>query len=129
MDILQIVGFGLIATFLSLILKENKSTLAFGIVVFAGTVLFLLMVEGLQNVFSTLERLAVSSHVNLMYLETILKIIRIAYIAEFGAQITRDAEQNAIASKIELGGKIMILTIAIPILSVVLETVLSFLPK
>ena len=87
------------------------------------------MVEGLQNVFSTLERLAVSSHVNLMYLETILKIIGIAYIAEFGAQITRDAEQNAIASKIELGGKIMILTIAIPILSVVLETVLSFLPK
>ena len=129
MDILQIVGFGLIATFLSLILKENKLTLAFGIVVFAGTVLFLLMVEGLQNVFSTLERLAVSSHVNLMYLETILKIIGIAYIAEFGAQITRDAEQNAIASKIELGGKIMILTIAIPILSVVLETVLSFLPK
>ena len=129
MDILQIVGFGLIATFLSLILKENKLTLAFGIVVFAGTVLFLLMVEGLQNVFSTLERLAVSSHVNLMYLETILKIIGIAYIAEFGAQITRDAEQNAIASKIEVGGKIMILTIAIPILSAVLETVLSFLAK
>lgn len=129
MDILQIVGFALIATFLSLILKENKSTLAFGIVVFTGTVLFLFMVDQLQELFFALERLAVSSQVNLMYLETILKIIGIAYIAEFGAQITRDADQSSIASKIELGGKIIILTMAIPILSVVLETVLNFIPK
>ncbi|MDF4756229.1 SpoIIIAC/SpoIIIAD family protein [Vibrio parahaemolyticus] len=49
-------------------------------------------------------------------------------MAEFGAQITKDAGQGAIASKIELAGKILILVMAIPILTVVIETILGFLP-
>lgn len=74
------------------------------------------------------ERLSVNAHVNMIYVETILKIIGIAYIAEFGAQITKDAGQGAIASKIELGGKILILAMAIPILTVIIETIISMLP-
>ncbi|MDQ0224947.1 stage III sporulation protein AD [Metabacillus niabensis] len=74
------------------------------------------------------ERIAANANVNLIYVETILKIIGIAYIAEFGAQITKDAGQGAIASKIELGGKILILTMAIPILTVIIETILSMIP-
>ena len=62
-------------------------------------------------------------------METILKIIGIAYIAEFGAQITKDAGQGAIASKIELGGKVLILSMAIPILTVIIETIISMLPN
>jgi stage III sporulation protein AD len=65
----------------------------------------------------------------MIYVETILKIIGIAYIAEFGAQITKDAGQGAIASKIELGGKVLILSMAIPILTVIIETIISMLPN
>ncbi len=75
-----------------------------------------------------LKKLASDANINLVYVETILKIIGIAYIAEFGAQITRDAGQSAIAAKIELAGKIIIITIAIPILKVIIETVLRLLP-
>ena len=59
-------------------------------------------------------------------METLLKIIGIAYIAEFGAQITKDAGQGAIASKIELAGKILILVMAIPILTVVMKLFSDF---
>jgi stage III sporulation protein AD len=76
-----------------------------------------------------LERLATNANLNMMYVETILKIIGIAYIAEFGAQITKDAGQGAIASKIELAGKIMILVMAIPILTIVIETIITLLPN
>ena len=41
-----------------------------------------------------LEKIAVNAHVNTVYLETILKIIGIAYIAEFASQITKDAGQE-----------------------------------
>ncbi|MGQ0512778.1 SpoIIIAC/SpoIIIAD family protein, partial [Bacillus sp. D-CC] len=59
---------------------------------------------------------------------TLLTIIGIAYIAEFGAQITKDAGQGAIASKIELAGKILILVMAIPIIfsNVSTYTLLTF---
>lgn len=76
-----------------------------------------------------LEKIAVNANINIVYVETIMKIIGIAYIAEFAAQITKDAGQGAIASKIELAGKILILAMAIPILTVLIETILQLIPN
>ncbi|WP_338023914.1 stage III sporulation protein AD [Bacillus mesophilus] len=129
MQILQIVGIGLVATFLALIVKEQKPIFAFMLVVFVGCSIFFFLIGQIQEIITMLERIAVNANVNLMYVETILKIIGIAYIAEFGAQITRDAGQGAIASKIELGGKILIMAMAIPILTVIIETILGLLPS
>jgi stage III sporulation protein AD len=98
------------------------------LVVFVGCVIFLFLVDQIYEIIRMIERIAINASVNLIYVETILKIIGIAYIAEFGAQITKDAGQGAIASKIELGGKILILTMAIPILTVIIETVLGMIP-
>ncbi|ADE71477.1 MULTISPECIES: stage III sporulation protein AD [Priestia] len=126
---LQIVGLGLVATFLALILKEHKSPIAFLLVVFVGSVIFLFLIDQIYEIIKMVERLSINAHVNMIYVETILKIIGIAYIAEFGAQITKDAGQGAIASKIELGGKVLILSMAIPILTVIIETIISMLPN
>ncbi len=76
-----------------------------------------------------IEKIAINAKVNLIYVETILKIIGIAYIAEFAAQITKDAGQGAIAAKIELSGKILILAMAIPILTVMIETIIKLIPN
>ncbi|WP_082153489.1 stage III sporulation protein AD [Bacillus sp. LL01] len=129
MEILQIVGLGLIATFLALVVKEQKPTFAFMLVVFVGCAIFLFLVEQVFDVIRMLERIAINANVNLIYVETILKIVGIAYIAEFGAQITKDAGQGAIASKIELAGKVLILAMAIPILTVIIETIINLIPS
>ncbi|AST92455.1 stage III sporulation protein AD [Sutcliffiella cohnii] len=126
---IQIVGLGLVATFLALIVKEQKPTFAFMLVVFVGCVIFLFLVDQILEVIRMLERIAINANINMIYVETILKIIGIAYIAEFGAQITKDAGQGAIASKIELGGKILILAMAIPILTVIIETIINLIPS
>jgi stage III sporulation protein AD len=118
----------LVATFLALIVKEQKPNFAFLLVVFVGCTIFLFLVDQIYEIIHMLERIAVNAKVNMMYVETILKIIGIAYIAEFGAQITKDAGQGAVASKIELGGKILILAMAIPILTVIIETIISIIP-
>ncbi|AIX08096.1 MULTISPECIES: stage III sporulation protein AD [Bacillus] len=128
-DIVQIVGLGLIATFLSLIVKEQKPTFAFLIVVFAGCTIFLYLVDQIYDIIRMIEKIAINANVNMVYVETILKIIGIAYIAEFGAQLTKDAGQGAIASKIELAGKILILVMAVPILTVIIETILGLIPS
>ncbi|MFT4400135.1 stage III sporulation protein AD [Bacillus sp. SW14] len=128
-DIVQIVGLGLIATFLSLIVKEQKPTFAFLIVVFAGCAIFLYLVDQIYDIIRMIEKIAINANVNMVYVETILKIIGIAYIAEFGAQLTKDAGQGAIASKIELAGKILILVMAVPIITVIIETILGLIPS
>ncbi|PAK34749.1 stage III sporulation protein AD [Bacillus safensis] len=128
-EIIQIVGLGLIATFLALIVKEQNPTFAFMLVVFTGCVIFLYLIDQIYAIISMIEKIAASAGVNMKYVETILKIIGIAYIAEFGAQLTKDAGQGAIASKIELGGKILILVMAVPILTVIIETILGMIPS
>lgn len=128
MEMIQIVGLGLIATILILVIKEQKPIFSFLIATVTGLIIFLFLITKISEIISLLERLAVEGGINLIYLKTILKIIGIAYIAEFGAQITRDAGQGAIASKIELAGKILIMVLAIPIITVVIETVINLIP-
>ncbi|WP_374721542.1 stage III sporulation protein AD [Peribacillus tepidiphilus] len=128
-EIIKIVGIALIATFLALLVKEQKPNFAFLLVVFVGCLIFLFLVDQIYEIINMLQNIAKQANVNMVYLETILKIIGIAYIAEFAAQITKDAGQGALSSKIELAGKILILAMAIPILTVIIETILNMIPS
>lgn len=101
---------------------------AFLLTVFVGVIIFIFLVDEITKIIEMLESIAQNANINMVYLQTILKIIGIAYIAEFGAQIAKDAGQAAIATKIELAGKILILVMAIPILTAVIEMVLALLP-
>ncbi|RCX23142.1 stage III sporulation protein AD [Fontibacillus phaseoli] len=128
MEMIQIVGLGLVATVLILVIKEQKPLFAFLIAASTGIYIFLFLIGKIGGIIEVLEKLAESSGVQMIYLKTILKIIGIAYIAEFGAQIVRDAGQESIASKIELAGKVLIMVLAIPIISIIIETVIKLLP-
>ena len=91
MEIIQIVGLGLLVTILSLVLKEQKPMFAFLITTSAALFIFMFLVDKIAAVIRVIEDLALETNVNMVYLKTILKIIGIAYIAEFGAQIVRDS--------------------------------------
>ncbi|CDQ17903.1 stage III sporulation protein AD [Halobacillus karajensis] len=128
MDIIQIVSLGLVATLLILLLKEYKSSVAFLLLLFTVIILFLTILDQVKHIFQLLSYMADKAQVEPMYFKTILKIIGIAYIAEFGAQLIRDAGLNSLASKVELAGKLFILMLAIPIVTAVIETILNFIP-
>lgn len=128
MEIVQIVGLALIATVLILVVKEQKPMFAFLLTVFTGVFIFLFLIGKIDSIIRVLEDLATRSGINMIFLKTILKMIGIAYIAEFGAQIMRDAGQDSIASKIELAGKILIMMMAVPIIGAIIETVMKLLP-
>lgn len=128
MDMIQIVGLGLTATILALVVREQKPLFAFMLTLLTGAAIFLFVIGKISAVIGMLERLAVQSGIEMVFLKTILKIIGVAYVAEFGAQIVRDAGQESIASKIELAGKILIMFMAIPIITVIIETVMNLLP-
>ncbi|TCP31176.1 stage III sporulation protein AD [Scopulibacillus darangshiensis] len=112
-----------------MVLKEQKPAFAFLLTVFVGALIFIFLIGQISSVLDMLKKLAVSAGLNLIYVETILKIIGIAYIAEFGVQITKDAGQGSLASKIELAGKILILVLAIPIMTAIIKTVIGLIPQ
>lgn len=128
MDVMQIVAFGLIATVLIVVVKSQRPELGVLLSVVAGVILFLLVLDKIGSIMAVIKDLTDRAGISMVYLGTILKIIGIAYIAEFGAQICRDAGEGAVATKIEFAAKIMIMVLAVPIVVAVLQLLLKLVP-
>ncbi|QZY56966.1 stage III sporulation protein AD [Crassaminicella profunda] len=128
MEIFKIVGIGIIATILTIVLKNQRPEISLQISIVTGVIIFILVVTKLTSVLETLNILARKVDMDLVYITTILKIVGIAYVSEFGAQVCRDAGEGAIASKIEFAGKILIMVLAVPILIALLNLIVELMP-
>ena len=58
----------------------------------------------------------------------LIKITGIAILTEFASSVCKDSGETAIASKVDMGGKIIIIAMSIPIIASLLETILKVLP-
>lgn len=119
--------FGLVTTIIIVTVKQQRPDIAMLISLAGGTVILIFVVSSLSVVIETISNLFNKSNMDSVYITTILKVIGIAYLADFGAQLCKDAGESAIAAKIELGGKILILLLAIPILTALMELILKIL--
>jgi len=128
MDIVKIIGIGLIATFISVLIKQYKPEFALPITLITSVLIFLLITDKLASIINLITSLSNKSGINYQFLSILLKITGIAFLTEFAVGICRDANESAIASKIEFGGKIIMLSLSIPIISALLETILKILP-
>lgn len=129
MEIISIVGIGIVSTILVVLLRQsNKSEFALLVSLATGIVIFSMILNKLKYVVETLSQLIKSTNIEFAYFSIILKIIGIAYIVEFGSQISRDAGEEAIASKIELGGKVVMMVLAMPILLALMDLIIKILP-
>ena len=66
--------------------------------------------------------------VEFRYLDVALKIIGVSYLARFAAQICRDAGEGAIAIKVEMAAKVVILALSLPVIRALIQLVIQILP-
>lgn len=128
MEILQIVGLCLVVTLLILVIRQQRPEIGLQLSLALVILIFFLVLSKIGAVLNLFTDMAEKANINQMYLQILLKIIGIAYIAEFGAQVCRDAGEGAVAGKIELAGKVLVMVLAIPIVAVVLDTVVKLMP-
>lgn len=128
MEIAQIVGFGVIATVIIVFIRQSRPDLAQLLSIAAGIVIVVYLLGYLKLIIDVITDLALKAEINTVFLRTLLRVIGIAYIAEFGAQVCRDSGEGSMAMKIELAGKIIILVMAIPIIIDILEGIVNFIP-
>ncbi|MCG8641079.1 MAG: stage III sporulation protein AD [Desulfobacterales bacterium] len=129
MEILQIVGIGIITTILIVVIKEHRPEMAIQLTILLGVLIFLLLMDKITSVVTVIKSIANEANISLLHLTIIFKIIGISYIAEFGSQICKDAGEGVIAAKIELAAKILIMIMAFPIMYAIIKSVISILPK
>lgn len=128
LPILTIIALALLAAVLSVFLQQSRlPVFAVIVTLAAGALIFIRLLPSLSNLLEGFQSLSMRTGLNSYYFAIVLKIIGIAYLAEFGAQLCRDAGQGAVAVKIELAAKVGILLIGMPIISAILQSILRLL--
>ncbi|MGD9155000.1 MAG: stage III sporulation protein AD [Bacillota bacterium] len=123
MDFGAVLGFSLVVTVLLVILRKQRPEIAVLLTIAAAGLILGILIKKVSAILAVLETMAAQAELNRVYWQLILKIVGFAYLAGFGAQICRDAGENSMAAKIELAGKISILSLGLPVLAGLVEVI------
>lgn len=127
-EIIKIIGIGLIALVIAIILKQYRPEYTIYVSIIAGVLILVLAMEKFSGIINLLKSISNKTYINKQFLGILLKITGIAIITEFAVSICSDAGEKAIASKIEIGSKVIIVAMSIPIISSLLELIIEILP-
>lgn len=126
-EILKIIGVALVTVFASMLVKQTKPEIAM-LITIAGSILIIVMaVNTLGGVISSFYKIFQVTGVDSTLLTPLLKIVAIGYIAEFSANICQDAGAGSVADKVLFSAKLIILVIALPIVTSVVDMVVALL--
>ena len=128
MDVIKIIGVGLIALIIIIIVKQYRPEFTMYVSLVAGIIILLLVMDKLSAIIDLLTNLANKTSINNEFIFLLIKITGIAILTEFASSVCKDSGETAIASKVDMGGKIIIIAMSIPIIASLLETILKVLP-
>ncbi len=128
MEIIKIVGIALIALVIIIMLKQYRPEYAIFISILTGILILILVMDRLTGIINLIQSIEDKFSINTQFIALLIKITGIAFLSEFAVSICKDSGEAAIASKIEIGSKIIIISMSIPIISSLLEIILKILP-
>ena len=127
-ELTKIIGIGLLTLVIIIILKQYKPEFAIYASIIAGILILVIAFEKMTGIIELLQTISNKTYINKSFLTILIKITGIAFLTEFAVSICSDAGEKAIASKIEIGSKIIIITMSMPIITSLLELVVEILP-
>lgn len=127
MGIFKAVTVGICAVLLALQFKQKQPEYGTYLSLAAGVIILGLAVSQLSVVVEAIHTIADLISIDQKYIVILLKVIGVAYICEFGANLCKDSGYSSVASQIEIAGKIGILVMSLPIIMSLLDTIQSFL--
>ena len=125
MEIIKIIGIAFIALIIIIMLKQYRPEYAIFISILTGILILFLVMDRLTGIINLIETIQDKFSINTQFIALLIKITGIAFLSEFAVSVCKDSGEAAIASKIEIGSKIIIISMSIPIISSLLEIILK----
>lgn len=129
MEIVKIIGIALVALVIIIMLKQYKPEYAIFISILTGIIILFLVMDRLTGIVNLIQSINSKFSINTQFITILIKITGIAFLSEFAVSICKDSGEGAIANKIDIGSKIIIISMSIPIISSLLEIILKILPN
>ena len=128
MDLFKILAIALLTCIATLIVRQVKPDFATLVAISGGVVILLFLIDYLEQILGAFNGLIEKTNLSPSLFSTILKIIGIGYLTEFTANICSDSGISSLASKVELAGKVIILFMALPIITNLIDIIMGILP-
>lgn len=128
MDIIRITAIGLVGAVLVIAVQQQKKELAVALSIAVGALILLQCADQLAAVIDGVLQIAEQSGLTRSNLKLLMKLLAASYTVEFGSEICKDAGQQSLAMKIQLGGKLVMAGMALPVLTSLLELITELMP-
>ena len=128
MEIVQIIGIAMCGVIVTSVIKQYKPEYAIYVALITSSLILFMLFDKLSGIVELLMNLSSKMNTSSEFLKILIKITGIAILTEFAVNICKDTGENAIATKVDLGGKVIIVTMSIPIISSMLEMIIKILP-
>jgi len=123
MNITALVGLGLVAAVLSIILRQYKQEFGLYIPLIAGIIILTAVIAAMRPALDTVKNLMESAQMNGIYGQTLLKGLAVCYLTQLATDACKDAGETAIAGKLELSGKIAVVMLSLPLFNSLTEII------
>lgn len=121
----KLAGFSVCAALLALILRRLRPEAGWGVSLCAGTIVLMLSLPALSALLDGITSLSAMSGLDGTFMQQLLKIAGVSVLLDFAAQTCRDAQEDALALKVEFAGRVLLLSTALPVLRAFLSQLLS----
>ncbi len=127
MELVRILGVGLVTAVAALLLRGSKPELAFAVTIAGGVIILIFSVDLLSQTVEIFRQIGEQTGIDSALIKLIIKIIAIGYLVEFAAGVVEDFGSKSVADKLVFAGKIIIFSVSLPVLQTLLSLVGSFL--
>ena len=127
MEIFKIIGIAFITVVFTIILKEYRKDFAIYVVIIGGILILVSSLDILSGIINFINTLSNKTNLNGEFIKLLIKITSISILIDFAVNICKDSGESAIASKLDLGGKVIVISMSIPVISSMLNGLLELL--
>jgi stage III sporulation protein AD len=127
MDIVKIIGIGFLTLIISILLKDIKSEYSIYAVLIGTTIILFMSFDTLKEIINFINDISSNVEGQKEFIKILIKMTGIAILTEYAVNLCKDTGENAIATKIDFAGKLILISLSIPIITTTLETLTNLL--
>ena len=127
MELVRIIGVGLVTAIAALLLKSTKPELAFAVTIAGAVIVLIFSLDLLAATFGIFAEIGEKTGIDSALIRIIIKIVAIGYLVEFAAGVVEDFGSKSIADKLIFAGKVVIFSVSVPVIRTMVSLIGSFL--
>ena len=122
-NLFALVGLGIVAAIIAVVLKQHRPEFAMMLSVGAGVLILGGVLVGMLPVINQIRQIFSTTAVPQQYIQILFQALGLCFVTQIACDACKDAGESAIGAKIELAGKISVLVISLPLFTQVLDIV------